>query len=68
MLLGASLLVVLGLFQGICASAQDMNFERGRMKAMLRLVSRDVEKNFYDANLRGLDWKALTDQAENSRL
>jgi carboxyl-terminal processing protease len=32
---------------------------------MLRQVSQDVEKNFYDPSLHGLDWQRLTAQASN---
>jgi C-terminal processing protease CtpA/Prc len=39
-----------------------IGFERDRMKMILETVSRDVEKNFYDPSLRGLDWKTLTQQ------
>lgn len=35
-----------------------VSFERDRMKAVLDTVSRQVERNFYDETLRGLDWKA----------
>lgn len=41
----------------------DLDFERGRMKDILASVSREIEKNFYDPSLKGLDWKALTGQA-----
>lgn len=43
--------------------AQDLSVERGQMKTMLDRVANDVEKNYYDPQLHGLDWKALTQQA-----
>jgi carboxyl-terminal processing protease len=39
------------------------NVDRGRMEEVLDVVSKDVQKNFYDPKLRGLDWKALTDKS-----
>jgi C-terminal peptidase prc len=32
---------------------------------MLKRVSKKVEENFYDPNLKGLDWRGLTDEARN---
>jgi carboxyl-terminal processing protease len=29
---------------------------------MLKVIAQDVEKNFYDSELHGLDWKALTEE------
>ena len=43
--------------------AQADAFERDRMKRILKNVSQEVERNFYDPQMRGLDWKALTEQA-----
>ncbi len=40
-----------------------IDFERARMKAILSIVSKEVEKNFYDPEMRGLDWQALTAEA-----
>lgn len=37
--------------------------EQHRMEQILNLVSKDVRENFYDPNLKGLDWSALTEQA-----
>ncbi len=45
------------------AVAEDLGFERERAKIMLDVAARHVEKNFYDANLRGLEWKTLKEQA-----
>ena len=48
-------------------SAQDnlvSGLDRERMRSMLKVVAGDIEKNYYDPALHGLDWKALTAQAE----
>lgn len=39
------------------------NVDRGRMEEVLDLVAKDVQKNFYDSKLKGLDWKALTERS-----
>lgn len=39
-------------------------FERARAKLMLKRVSQEVEKKFYDPELRGLEWKKLKARAE----
>ncbi|MBZ5548994.1 MAG: PDZ domain-containing protein [Acidobacteriia bacterium] len=46
------------------AMADDLSNERDKMKMILNVVSKEVAKNFYDADMKGLDWKALTDQAK----
>jgi carboxyl-terminal processing protease len=47
----------------VCAQ-KELGLERDRMKGMLEEVSRQIEKNYYDANMKGLDWKGLTEQAK----
>lgn len=39
-------------------------FERARMQDILKRVAKDVESNYYDPKLTGLDWPALTEQAK----
>jgi C-terminal peptidase prc len=46
------------------ATAVDIKFERSRVKDILRVVSGDISKNFYDPKLKGLDWKAAVKEAE----
>lgn len=63
---GAALL--LGVILALAAipawgQGRGLGFERARAKAMLKRVSREIEKKFYDPNLRGLNWKQLTAQA-----
>jgi C-terminal processing protease CtpA/Prc len=43
--------------------AQDLELDRGRAQDMLKCVAEDVEKNFYDPNLKDVDWKSLVGQA-----
>jgi carboxyl-terminal processing protease len=45
-------------------AGDDFSHERSNMKAALKNVASDVEKNFYDPTLKGLDWKALTEQTK----
>jgi carboxyl-terminal processing protease len=39
--------------------ANDLKFERDRARDVMEVISSDIEKNFYDSNLKGLDWKSL---------
>lgn len=43
--------------------AGDDKFERGRMEDIMDVVAKDIQKNFYDPNLKGVDWKAITEKA-----
>jgi carboxyl-terminal processing protease len=49
----------------VCTSARSENIKSDRQRAeqILNLVSKDVQNNFYDESLKGLDWAALTEQA-----
>jgi carboxyl-terminal processing protease len=38
------------------------NVERGRWEDVLKAVSADVQKNFYDPDMKGLNWPALTEE------
>jgi C-terminal processing protease CtpA/Prc len=38
------------------------NVQRGEMEDVLKIVSADVQKTFYDPNMKGLDWPALTEE------
>lgn len=56
--------LMIAAFVSLPVVAQDLGIERDRAKNMLKVVSKDIEKNFYDPQLKGLDWKALTAAAE----
>ncbi len=43
--------------------AGDDKYERGRFENILNVVAKDVQKNFYDPAMKGLDWNALTETA-----
>ena len=46
-------------------SAQEMSrLDHERMRYMVRNTSSEVAKNFYDPTMKGLDWKALSAEAE----
>lgn len=42
----------------------DINFQRDRGRAMLRIVKDDLKKNYYDPNLRGMDVEARFSAAD----
>ena len=44
-------------------NAGDDKFERGRMEDIMDVVAKDIQKHFYDPNLKGADWKAITEKA-----
>lgn len=54
--------VVLLTAASVPAHADDLARERDTMQGMLDQVCGEVEKRFYDPNLRGLEWKALKEQ------
>lgn len=41
----------------------DDKFERGRMEDIMNVVAKDIQKNFYDPSLKGVDWKTITERA-----
>jgi tricorn protease len=41
---------------------QAQNVQVGEMEDVLRIVSADVRKSFYDPKMKGLDWTALTEE------
>jgi carboxyl-terminal processing protease len=50
----------------VCCSnsySENIKAERRRAEQILNLVSKDIQNNFYDESLRGIDWTALTEQA-----
>jgi carboxyl-terminal processing protease len=59
----SNLLLLAFIFLPTLLSAQDLGFERSRMKSILDTVSVDISKNFYDPALNGVDWKAKVAEA-----
>src|SRR4051812_13437388 len=65
---GISVFTVLLIFLALAMPSQsfagdDLRLDRENMRNILNVVSKDVEKNYYDATLHGLDWKSLTAEA-----
>jgi len=63
---GTCLLLALLLFLCCCNTSLFADVDRitrERMLSILGIVSDDIRKNFYDTDLKKLDWKGLTDQA-----
>lgn len=56
-----SLLVI--LIMATFAWSQSLSNERGRFRSILNIVSDHVEKNFYDPQFRGVNWKAAVEEA-----
>jgi len=56
-------LALLVVFSGSVLAQQPASQQRGRMKDVLRSVSQEIRKSFYDPGMRGLDWEGLTNEA-----
>ncbi len=64
LLRAASMLIICILALSVFhALASDEKYERGRMEDILDVVAKDIQKNFYDPKLKGVDWKAITEKA-----
>ncbi len=46
------------------ATADGLGLDRANCKQMLKNVTSDVQKNFYDEKLKGLDWNAVVEEAK----
>jgi C-terminal processing protease CtpA/Prc len=57
------LLVATLLVCSVNSYSENVKAERRRAEQILNLVSKDVQNNYYDETLKGVDWTALTDQA-----
>lgn len=52
------------LFSASIGSATDLKMERSRAQKILEIVAKDIESNFYDPTLKGLDWKNLVSETD----
>jgi C-terminal peptidase prc len=57
-----ALLLLSVLSTNIFVAAQ-IEYQRARAKMMLDVVAKEVAKQYYDAGLRGLDWKTLVSES-----
>ncbi len=55
-------LVLIAAFTIIPKPSSGQSVQRGEWEDVLKQVSADVQKNFYDPGMKGLDWSALTDE------
>ncbi len=58
-----------GLFLLLGATSWSQTFsgtDRGRVEDMLKTISGDIRKHYYDANLHGVDWDATVDKAKRN--
>src|SRR4051812_5230129 len=62
--LRAPVLICSILLLGSLSWADDLGPTRANMKHILKSVSSEVANGFYDPSLKGLDWKALTEEAK----
>ncbi len=57
-----SLFLAVIILAALAHESPAQNADHGQWEDVLRLVSADVQKNFYDPGMKGLDWAGLTDQ------
>jgi len=55
-------LILLAALAAITKDSSGQSVQSGEWDNILKLVSADVQKNFYDPGMKGLDWSALTDE------
>ncbi|MCU1283784.1 MAG: peptidase [Acidobacteriales bacterium] len=60
----AALIVVFAIMMSLSlpAAADELGSERGRMKDIAKQVAKELEKNYYDPKMNGMDWPALLNQ------
>jgi len=56
------ILLVLTAFATLAPQGLAQSVERGEWEDILKLVSADVQKNFYDPQMKGLNWAKLTEE------
>jgi len=54
--------VIFGIVLHLSAMAWAQSVQRGEWEDILKVVSSDVQKTFYDPELKGLNWAELTEQ------
>ena len=59
---GRSVFLVMIILAVCTQECLAQNADHGQWEDVLRLVSADVQKNFYDPGMKGLDWAMLTEQ------
>jgi C-terminal processing protease CtpA/Prc len=58
-----TLIAVIGLSVAVASGwGQTVNFDRGRADDMLRAISSDVKKHYYDPSFHGVNWEAKVDE------
>src|ERR1051325_4767188 len=50
-------------FAPLPTCADSMGPERDKMKQVLNVVAKEIEKEYYDPTMHGLDWPALVEEA-----
>ena len=55
-------LVLVAAFTVMARPSSAQSVQRGEWEDVLKQVSADVQKNFYDPRMKGLDWSALTEE------
>jgi len=56
------ILLILTAFATLAPQGLAQSVERGEWEDILKLVSADVQKNFYDPQMKGLNWAKLTEE------
>jgi C-terminal processing protease CtpA/Prc len=57
-----SVLLLLIAFSAVAQPSLAQNVDHGQWEDVLKVVSADVQKDFYDPQMKGLDWAGLTEQ------
>jgi len=58
----SSVLLVVLVLASLTQPSSAHNVDHGQWEDVLKIVSADVQKNFYDPQMKGLDWAGLTEQ------
>jgi C-terminal processing protease CtpA/Prc len=63
---GVTVVVILALFPLLAWPQQISKFDRDHAQSILKEVSEDVQKHYYDPKLHGVDWDARVRQAREN--